>query len=369
MSGSRPAAPLRVSLLSPPGRGALAVLSLRGSDLAASMPEFFDGRLIPGGASHGRLRDRTGEILDDGLCLGVASDEALLTLHGSPLIVDRVLADLEARGWTRDAAGVSPLAVDRELLLLAARAPSARSGSHLLAQARAWDAFLARSTPPTREELVSILGRRRAVSAFERPPTIALLGAPNAGKSTLLNRLLGAERVVTSERPGTTRDRIEAPGVVADRPVRWVDGAGIRRSGDALEAEGVRRMLTAAASADLVLLLVPRDGAGISLPAECTGPVLRVGTKADLPGSPPEAVDLQVSAREGEGLAALRGAVATALFGGEDLPEEVAPLTAARAEALQGLLEASGATPSTECIPVSLWAAFPPALTQTPEGR
>ena len=86
---------------------------------------------------------------------------------------------------------------------------------------------------------------------------VVLAGPPNAGKSSLLNALLGEDRAIVSDVPGTTRDSIEAWLDIGGWPVRLVDTAGLRESSDAIEAEGVRRSEDLVAKADVVVLLEP----------------------------------------------------------------------------------------------------------------
>ena len=89
--------------------------------------------------------------------------------------------------------------------------------------------------------------------------TIAIVGAPNAGKSSLLNRLAGRDAAIVSARAGTTRDVVEVRLDLAGWPVTLADTAGLRESGDEIESEGVRRALDRAACADLSLVVF--DGA------------------------------------------------------------------------------------------------------------
>ncbi|MBL8554244.1 MAG: 50S ribosome-binding GTPase, partial [Phenylobacterium sp.] len=113
---------------------------------------------------------------------------------------------------------------------------------------------------------------------------IALIGAPNAGKSTLLNALAGRDAAIVTATPGTTRDIIEVPMVLAGYKVLLADTAGLRETGDEIEAEGVRRARAWAAGADLRLWLV--DGSADttpSLPMEVRPDDLCVITKRDLP--------------------------------------------------------------------------------------
>ena len=119
------------------------------------------------------------------------------------------------------------------------------------------------------DRLLTDLGREAAgVTAAERIRDgfeVAIVGAPNAGKSTLLNQLAGREAAITSEIAGTTRDVIEVRMEIAGLPVTFLDTAGLRDTGDPLEQAGIDRALARAEAADLRLFLtdgleVPRLG-------------------------------------------------------------------------------------------------------------
>jgi tRNA modification GTPase len=131
---------------------------------------------------------------------------------------------------------------------------------------------------------------------------VVLAGAPNAGKSTLLNVLARREVAIVSPLAGTTRDAIEVRCDLAGLPVTFVDTAGLRDSADPIEQEGVARARARAAAADLVLWLVAPDEAIPSQSSAARGLVVR--TKADLGGSP-AGVDVVVSARTGLGMSVL----------------------------------------------------------------
>ncbi|MBI1197346.1 MAG: tRNA uridine-5-carboxymethylaminomethyl(34) synthesis GTPase MnmE [Phenylobacterium sp.] len=114
---------------------------------------------------------------------------------------------------------------------------------------------------------------------------IALIGAPNAGKSTLLNALARREAAIVTATPGTTRDIIEVPMVLAGYKAVVADTAGLRETGDEIEAEGVRRARAWAAGADLRLWLVDGSSGEIpTLPMELRPDDLCLITKRDLPG-------------------------------------------------------------------------------------
>ncbi len=129
---------------------------------------------------------------------------------------------------------------------------------------------------------------------------VAITGAPNVGKSSLINALAGRDVAITSEHPGTTRDALEAWIELAGVPVVLVDTAGLRATNDPVEAEGVRRARAREADADIVLRVVEAGGDGLW--ASHSG--LLVANKTDL--RPPQAGSLGVSAKTGQGLDALR---------------------------------------------------------------
>ncbi len=151
---------------------------------------------------------------------------------------------------------------------------------------------------------------------------VAIAGAPNAGKSSLLNALARREVAIVTPVPGTTRDVLEVTLDLAGLPVRLFDTAGLRETADPVEAIGIARAREAVERADLVLWLDAADGAETEAAAAAllhvkqgaTGaprPGLRVRSKADLAGAPPEgAHDLAISVRTGAGLDALLAVLA-----------------------------------------------------------
>ncbi len=149
---------------------------------------------------------------------------------------------------------------------------------------------------------------------------LVIAGRPNAGKSSLFNALLGTERAIVTEIPGTTRDAIEAHAVIDGFPFRLVDTAGLRDSGERIERLGIEVSRKYLAAADLVLFCEERDEGGEtrdgeSFIAACTAPVVRVRTKADLPPVPGPPSPVPVSAVTGEGLPELRRRLAEVAFG------------------------------------------------------
>lgn len=148
---------------------------------------------------------------------------------------------------------------------------------------------------------------------------IALVGAPNVGKSSLFNALLGRERVLVSPVPGTTRDIIEARLDLGGYPVTLVDMAGLRESGDALESEGIARARTRGVDADVRLIVLTSelspDERRESLSMRREGDVI-VLNKCDVLGADGEDSSLlRLSARTGEGMEGLLNALVGAAGG------------------------------------------------------
>jgi len=190
--------------------------------------------------------------------------------------------------------------------------------------------------PDTREGLMA---RLRAALAFmdqllrtanegqilRRGIRAAIVGRPNAGKSSLLNQLLGRDRAIVSPIPGTTRDTIEETANIRGLPILFIDTAGLREAGGEIEREGVRRSRASLAGAELILHVL--DGSEPLLPAdaghlaELAGkPRILVRNKVDLPRrlelpAPLEAVD--VCCLTGQGVEALKDAIKERVWAGE----------------------------------------------------
>ncbi|MES2814764.1 MAG: tRNA uridine-5-carboxymethylaminomethyl(34) synthesis GTPase MnmE [Pseudomonadota bacterium] len=309
------------------GRSGLAVVRISGPGVFAA------GLALCGSLPAARvagLRRLTwgGELLDEALVLSFAegasfTGEAVVELHchGGPAVVGAVLRALSAQPGLRlaepgeftrralengvlDLAQVEGLAdlIDAETEAQRKQAVRVLSGS-VGQKVEGWRRDLIRAgalleaTIDFADEdvpvdvspevltlidgLMADLGREAAgVSAAERIRDgfeVAIVGAPNAGKSTLLNQLAGREAAITSEIAGTTRDVIEVRMEIAGLPVTFLDTAGLRDTEDRLERAGIERALARAEAADLRLFLAD----GSALPLEPAGDDLVVMGKAD----------------------------------------------------------------------------------------
>ena len=148
----------------------------------------------------------------------------------------------------------------------------------------------------------------------------AIVGRPNAGKSSLLNHLLGHERAIVSPIPGTTRDTIEETANIRGIPVVFIDRAGLRESTDIIEAEGIRRSRESLARAELVLQVIDATEETGEIQAFADGKKrIVVLNKVDLnPGASIEVAGKvqRVSCRTGEGIESLKDAIRDAVWSG-----------------------------------------------------
>jgi len=332
-----------VAAATPAGRSALAIVRVDGP-LAATIATAALGRKSPPAEKTSTLgiwRDRAGAPIDQVVAVlwsagrsFTGNDSLEITCHGNPLLVRRITEDCLARGgrlaepgeFTRrsylagridlaQAEAVADLihASSERALDAARRLLAGELGRHVarwtdrtlqvLAELEAHIDFPEEDLPPEdpRGPAARLAGIASELSAYARTAKhdgalrgglrVAVVGAPNAGKSSLLNALTGAERAIVSPEAGTTRDYLEAPVAGLPLAVTAIDTAGLRAGGSALESLGMTRALEQARGAHLLLLVVDASADPPDLPAELVALLdpartLVVANKADLPAHP-----------------------------------------------------------------------------------
>lgn len=370
----------------------VAVLRLSGAGVIRAAARLLGGQALPPPRTamlRSIRRVADGRLLDRGLVLvfpGPASftgeDMVELHLHGSPAVVAAVQQECLALGlrpaepgeFTRRAFENGRLDLTQaEALsdLLAAETEAQReqalanAGGRLRRQAEAWREAILAVRAETEAELdfadeadvapaLTAGPIRRLASAIREALAsapvaervrhglvVAVVGPPNAGKSSLVNALAAREVAIVTDVPGTTRDVLEVHLDLGGVPAVLLDTAGLRETADVVEQEGVRRALARAEAADLVLAV----GEG-EVPA--AGEVLRVVSRIDLSGEAPGVREgvAYVSARTGAGLEALRAHLVAWARGRVPRGEPALVTTARQAHLLEeaaGFLEAAAA--------------------------
>lgn len=192
-------------------------------------------------------------------------------------------------------------------------------------------------------QLTSLLESFRLGNALRRGVPVAIVGKPNAGKSSLLNVLLGDDRAIVSDIPGTTRDTIEESLTIEGITFRFIDTAGLRHSDDQVEALGVERSRKAVAQADIVLFLHDATTAWTEPEIDLTGKtVIVVHTKADLLATPDRVGEALVSTKTGYGLDVLKTEILSAFHSkmGDACSEDVLLSNSRHYEALKRVRQA-----------------------------
>ena len=337
-----PGGEVRCSLLTPHGVGAIAVLRLTGAhawDLARrvvaphqslpAVPEPDRVHFVSITDQQGLVDDVLLAARPDTQCPNVCVD---LCCHGGRRVIERLLICLTDRGAIMQAAEpVSPswqASVVRGIDAALAQAQTQRAALFLLAQrarlVAAFEEVLARidrgEDSEARSELQALLATAPGAHWLIQPAQIALVGATNVGKSSLLNRLGGRDGAIVVDRSGTTRDWVTIDTAFHGVPVTLIDTAGQRRSTDALEREAMTMGVSRAASADVLVWVVDASRpetaqrGTLDLPRAVN---LVVINKMDLVGGeaarralgPLGERALGVSARTGAGMDALQEAV------------------------------------------------------------
>lgn len=336
-----------------PTGGALAIVRISGPDARNAVQALFNKPLADRTAVYGTIANEHHQPVDEVLCTYFAAPRSYtgeesveISCHGSAWIVGEILRLLALQGVEAATAGefsrraflngkldLSQAEAVADLIASSSAAAAAvalrqmKGGYkleladlrtrllHLKAMLELELDFSEEDVEfAPRTELGALLAQARAKisrlltsfrsgNALKNGVSVALIGAPNVGKSTLLNALVGDDRSIVADQAGTTRDYIEAHATIDGVLFRFIDTAGLREVEEHIEAEGIRRSREQAEAADLVLILTdgaeePKDRGEFS-----HGTVLH--TKMD---SYPDrhGKGLYVSARTGEGLDELR---------------------------------------------------------------
>jgi tRNA modification GTPase len=373
-----------------PAAAAVGIVRLSGAETRRVLAALFtpvDGRsaaeLPPRRMTYGTVRDAEGRTLDHALAVVFSAghsytgeESAELHCHGSPVVLQEVLRAAFAAGARQARAGefteraflngkmdlteaeaVIDL-IDAETAEAARNAAAQVDGALRRPLEQVYDALLGltsrfyavvdypdediedltlaeteRTLTESEQTLAALLGTFARGRVLKSGAATAIVGAPNAGKSSLLNALVGYDRAIVTDLPGTTRDTVEEKAVVGGVLLRLIDTAGLHETDDLVEQLGVERSKKAVEDADLILALL--DGstglpasearaaemlAPLELAAKSGKPWLLLLTKSDLGGGvdivpdkdwrTPEAV-ISLSSVTHEGFEALEAAIRT----------------------------------------------------------
>ena len=371
-----------VAISTPPGAGGIGIVRISGSETEPIAVKLL-GSLPP--ARLARLhsfRDEKQELIDQGVALffkgpsSYTGEESLeLQGHGGPIVLDLLVAraiSLGARparpgefteraflNGKLDLAQAEAVAdlIESRTQAAARAAMKSLSGQFSkeigdidrdLSELRAYieadidfseeeveglkPIVIKQQLERMRHSITGLLERARPGALLARGASIVLAGAPNAGKSSILNALLGTDRAIVSEQPGTTRDVIEAEINLDGLLLRLADTAGLRFSVDPLEDEGVRRAGEAIIDADLVLFIIDDTlkPLGIGEALHTKAPILRVLNKCDVSRRPygrtpnGDEMDIAISAKEGGGMDELLRAIKALLGYANTIEDPVA---------------------------------------------
>jgi tRNA modification GTPase len=393
-----------VAVATAPGRGAVGIVRVSGHDVSSIIQAVCGRSLKAREATYLPFRDASGQSIDQGLALHfpgphsyTGEDVLELQAHGGPVVLQLLMARcLEAgasiglrpaepgeftlRAYLNDKLDLAQAEAVSDLIDASTEAAARSAGRSLAGEfSQQIERLLERlinlrmlveatldfpeeeidflrkadaqgQLDGLRAQLDAVMQRTRQGALLREGITVVIAGQPNAGKSSLLNALAGAELAIVTPIAGTTRDKVVQAIQIEGVPIHVVDTAGLRDSDDVVERIGIARAWTEIEGADAVLFLHDLLRAGESeaqqadaaiaatladrLPAGI--PVLHVWNKLDTAASMPAVPDggLCLSAKTGEGLAALRAALLK-IAGWQSLPEGV---YLARARHVQSLL-------------------------------
>ena len=355
-----------VALATPPGIGGVAVVRVSGSNAPTIARALLGDLPSPRRAHYGRFRDASGATIDHGIALYfpaphsfTGEDVLELHAHGAPIVVDLLIQRIVALGARLARPGefseraflngkLDLAQLEAIADLIGAQSEAAARGAlrslegefsrrvHALVEELTRLRMYIEAAIDFPEEEIDFLADTRIANALETLTqslnalndaarqgvllnsgmTVVLAGAPNVGKSSVLNALSGTDTAIVSDTPGTTRDVVRAPLNIDGLPLHVLDTAGLRASDDAIEREGMARARAAMTRADRVLLVLDDRAPATThaheraqLPPSI--PCTLVYNKIDLTGRAPGVVPgsepaTAISATSGAGIDALR---------------------------------------------------------------
>jgi tRNA modification GTPase len=359
------------AIATPPGEGGIAIIRVSGKDALTVVAKIFKGPIFsyPSHTAHlGKIYDRKGEILDEVLLLVMRAPKSFtgeetveLHCHGGSIVTRRILEEVLFAGARAALPGefsfkafmngkIDLAQAEAIQQLISARNELAYSAAEqhlqgalsqkikqmqtelldIAAILEAWVDFPEEGLEfASKEELLAsltntLLVMTSLINTFQEGKIIheglslCLIGPPNAGKSSLMNALLGKERAIVTEIAGTTRDVLEDNLYLSDLHFKLLDTAGIRETEEKIEQEGIRRSFRAMELADLILLVLDasRELSEESLFILKSAPLektLLVWNKSDIPSSSPRKThfpsEVFLSALTGEGVDVLKQAI------------------------------------------------------------
>jgi tRNA modification GTPase len=409
-----------VAISTPPGRGDIGVVRLSGKDAVAISQSMLRsaGPLQPRIAALAELIDESGETVDAVVVTWfqaprsyTAEEVVEISCHGAPVIlryaVERAIAagarpaepgEFTLRAYVNGRIDLPQAEAVRELIhattLYQARVAASQAGGavsrrlapvkrqllDLIALLEAGIDFAEDDidVAPPDEILRRIADVRAGVEALVRSFgygrmvfegfTLAIVGEPNVGKSSLFNRLLEQERAIVTEIPGTTRDTVSETAAIGGIPVKLVDTAGIREGQDKVESLGIERSWQAIADADLSLVVFDASAPRIEARLR-DGNYLLVGNKCDTGEAPDVPEDaIRVSALTGAGIEHLRSRILEAIAPASETAQQPGFITSLRheqllretLESLDRTARATGLGIPHEMLLLDLYAALAP---------
>lgn len=333
--------------LTPPGTAAIATIAVRGPEALNVVQQLFGQPPLLARATEGRfLLGKFGDDASDDVVLAIKQTEPVpwleLHCHGGQQVVRMLLDTVERHGvhictWQELERATSGRPLKSAAAILLGKARTVRTAAILLDQ---FQGTFERAV----EEIVTLIEKGDSTVAIERlekiaryagvgrhltgPWQVVVAGAPNVGKSSLVNALAGYQRSIVSPIPGTTRDVVGVSIAIEGWPIELLDTAGLRKDVGSLEEQGVRLAEEAAAAADLCLWVL--DGADRNAKRVEAAPPRKtqlVINKVDLPArwdwsEMPDAI--RVSARTGVGLDELCRVISSTLV--PEAPPAAAPV-------------------------------------------